>query len=313
MEEVKAQRRQWKHQQKLRRRKWLEESESASSLFCKALVSTTQPHYSRFYFTWKPSIMRTVVMLPEPSTVLTIRQVIDHVVVKFTTSTLIESKAFQFLLTRRRIATMKGRSARSASPVKAPSAFPSFGAPQPSDNAPQSGFSFGQTNSTNTSTINTFSFGQTQPSTSTSFNFGAPAPQQPGSNSFTFGQSQPQQSGGFTFGGAPSTSVSFPPAGNNPFGSANGASTASPSSGGFKGSIFSVPPSTSSGSSLPTSNGFSFGSNTSSAPFSQTPQSAGLSDSVKADILRREPYLDPAQQRKLEEIIGTHLPDVSVH
>lgn len=187
--------------------------------------------------------------------------------------------------------------------MKPPSLSAFSAAPPASSDPPQGGFAFGSNGTANTS--NTFSFSQPQQS-SNSFSFGS-QPQQPATGGFTFGGAQAQQNGGFTFGGNNNaSSMSFPPAGSNPFGATNGAPKSNAS--GFQGSIFNIPPS-SSQQPAPATNGFSFGSAAASPTLSA--QSIGLSDSEKDEITRREPYLNSAQQQRLEEIVGTHIPQVS--
>ena len=193
----------------------------------------------------------------------------------------------------------KSRTAPATSPTKPTSGFGGgFNMLQPSAPAQQqSGFSFGQNDTNGTSTG--FSFGQSKPE-STGFNFGGQA-QPPAPSSFTFGQTA--QNGGFTFGQNTSSSMSFPPAASNPFSSTNGTNATNTASSGFQGSIFNF------NSSQPqsTSTGFTFGASTASKP--ATP--SGPSDADKQEILRREPYLNSAQQKRVEELVGSHLPKVS--
>ncbi|KAF2219445.1 hypothetical protein BDZ85DRAFT_42227 [Elsinoe ampelina] len=172
---------------------------------------------------------------------------------------------------------------------------------------PSSGFAFGQNGTNGTSATSTFNFGQNQNnSNGGGFAFGQ---SQGGStsNSFTFGQQSSGQNGGFNFNaGGP---VSFPGgSGTNPFATTNGQSGAG---AGFSGNIFSIPGSANSSQQTQgATNGFSFASaNGSTAPSSPS-HSFGAVDNDKKEIEQREPYLNSEQLKKVEEIVGQHLPDI---
>lgn len=176
----------------------------------------------------------------------------------------------------------------------------------------QSGFSFGQNGANGAPAMsNGFTFGQSQPQAQPATNGGfAFGQSQPAANSFTFGQQAPAQSGGFSFN-AGSSAVSFPGAnGTNPFSSTNGGQTGAGS--GFQGSIFKIPGSTNSSQQTQgMTNGFSFGSNNASTTPSSPAQSFNSGDADRKEIEQKEPYLTSEQQKKVEELVGNHLPDVS--
>ncbi|PNS21627.1 Nucleoporin nup61 [Sphaceloma murrayae] len=210
-------------------------------------------------------------------------------------------------MARRKIATIK-KPSRATSPNKTTApAFGGFGQQQPTMNSQpaQGGFSFGQNGTNSASTSNGISFGQSQPAVN-GFNFGQSQPST--SSSFTFGQQAAAPNGGFNFNA--SSSVSFPPtaSGTNPFASTNGQQTGS--GGGFSGSIFKIPGSTSSSQETqPISNGFSFSSNNASTAPSSPAQSFNSTEVDKKEVEQREPYLNSKQQKKVEEIVGSNLPD----
>ncbi|PSK53861.1 hypothetical protein B9Z65_7667 [Elsinoe australis] len=215
-------------------------------------------------------------------------------------------------MARRKIATVK-RPTRSTSPNKSTPSFGGFGSQQqPAMNSqpPQSGFSFGQNSANGAPAMsNGFTFGQSQPQAQPATNGGfAFGQSQPAANSFTFGQQAPAQSGGFSFN-AGSSAVSFPSAnGTNPFSSTNGGQTGAGS--GFQGSIFNIPGSTNSSQQTQgMTNGFSFGSNNASTTPSSPAQSFNSGDADRKEIEQKEPYLTSEQQKKVEELVGNHLPD----
>ncbi|KAF4556105.1 RanBP1 domain-containing protein 3 [Elsinoe fawcettii] len=208
-------------------------------------------------------------------------------------------------MARRKIATIK-RPSRATSPNKTAPSFGGFGQQQPAMNAQpqQTSFSFGQNGTNGTSSSNSFAFGQSQPASNGGFAFGQ---SQGGSasNSFTFGQQGGAQSGGFNFNAG--NAVSFPGAnGTNAFSNTNGQSGAGT---GFSGSIFNIPGSTNSLQQTQLTNGFSFTSHNASTAPSTPSNSFGANDADKKEIEQREPYLNSEQQKRLEEIVGKHLPD----
>ena len=189
-----------------------------------------------------------------------------------------------------RIASLKGRTARSVSPTKNTPTFSNFGQ-QPQQ--PQQGFSFAQSGEN--------TFGQSQPSNG-GFTFG----QQSAANSFTFGQSTSGSQAGagtsFNFG---SQSASFPQSGSSSsfqFGASQGAQPAQ-SPMAFQGSIFNT------GAAAPSQqspiNGF--GSPASANTPTPSAMPSALTEEERKEVTERERWMTTEQMKKLEELVAPSL------